>query len=485
MGGRGAHPRRPRGGRRRAAGRAAVGLPRRRVVPRRRARHDVAPPHRRQRLPRPGAPAAVRATVPLPEQEAADPRDGGLGWPAGRRWMSSRRRSASCRSTSGRRSCWSTCRAGRSPRPRRCSACPTGTVKSRCSRGRARLAVVLGHLRNPDEPAPVPPERAAPAATPAEPHAAARRPERRTVTGRRRSPRPRRPRRRAGRRADGAARRSGARARAGWPSCAASRGARRRHSGQLRALPAPAMPAAVAARLDAALRRPAAPEPAVPAGGGASGAAAPGATSWRAAARRGAGRSAGPGRSAGRRGGGRCSPPAAPSPRSSAAAAPASTSGRRGRRRGRRAGPGRRTRPGRAQDDGGGSHPPTPADQAALRRVRPGRPAARRCRRSRRRAATRSAGRRRPGRLAACLAASRRARPASLRGVRRIRYQGQPAYVLVYADGGRLTGCVVTGLRQRAGAGPATVLDTVSCGPDVPAASGRGADGEHLVRRIG
>jgi RNA polymerase sigma-70 factor (ECF subfamily) len=25
-----------------------------------------------------------------------------------------------------------------------------GTVKSRCSRGRARLAVLLGHLRNPD-----------------------------------------------------------------------------------------------------------------------------------------------------------------------------------------------------------------------------------------------------------------------------------------------------------------------------------------------
>jgi RNA polymerase sigma-70 factor, ECF subfamily len=31
-----------------------------------------------------------------------------------------------------------------------------GTVKSRCARGRARLAVVLGHLRNPDPPAAVP-----------------------------------------------------------------------------------------------------------------------------------------------------------------------------------------------------------------------------------------------------------------------------------------------------------------------------------------
>ncbi len=28
---------------------------------------------------------------------------------------------------------------------------PTGTIKSRCSRGRAKLAVVLGHLRDPDD----------------------------------------------------------------------------------------------------------------------------------------------------------------------------------------------------------------------------------------------------------------------------------------------------------------------------------------------
>lgn len=34
---------------------------------------------------------------------------------------------------------------------------PTGTVKSRCARGRARLAVQLGHLRNRPLPAPVPP----------------------------------------------------------------------------------------------------------------------------------------------------------------------------------------------------------------------------------------------------------------------------------------------------------------------------------------
>ena len=34
---------------------------------------------------------------------------------------------------------------------------PEGTVKSRCARGRTRLAVLLGHLRNPDVPAPVAP----------------------------------------------------------------------------------------------------------------------------------------------------------------------------------------------------------------------------------------------------------------------------------------------------------------------------------------
>lgn len=37
---------------------------------------------------------------------------------------------------------------------------PSGTVKSRRSRGRARLAVALGHLRNPETPAAVPPTTA-------------------------------------------------------------------------------------------------------------------------------------------------------------------------------------------------------------------------------------------------------------------------------------------------------------------------------------
>ena len=38
---------------------------------------------------------------------------------------------------------------------------PTGTIKSRCARGRARLAVTLGHLRNRPASGGVPPETAA------------------------------------------------------------------------------------------------------------------------------------------------------------------------------------------------------------------------------------------------------------------------------------------------------------------------------------
>jgi RNA polymerase sigma-70 factor (ECF subfamily) len=37
---------------------------------------------------------------------------------------------------------------------------PSGTVKSRCSRGRARLALQLGHLRNRPQPSSVPPTEA-------------------------------------------------------------------------------------------------------------------------------------------------------------------------------------------------------------------------------------------------------------------------------------------------------------------------------------
>jgi len=50
----------------------------------------------------------------------------------------------------------------------------------------------------------------------------------------------------------------------------------------------------------------------------------------------------------------------------------------------------------------------------------------------------------------------------TLRGAQRIRYEGRPAYVFVYADGDRLTGFVVTETCGSAPGRPATVLDTVS-----------------------
>jgi len=50
----------------------------------------------------------------------------------------------------------------------------------------------------------------------------------------------------------------------------------------------------------------------------------------------------------------------------------------------------------------------------------------------------------------------------TLRGAQRIRYEGRPAYVFVYADGDRLTGFVVTETCGSAAGRPATVLDTVS-----------------------
>ena len=50
----------------------------------------------------------------------------------------------------------------------------------------------------------------------------------------------------------------------------------------------------------------------------------------------------------------------------------------------------------------------------------------------------------------------------TLQATQRIRYEGRPAYVFVYADGDRLTGFVVTETCGSAPGRPATVLDTVS-----------------------
>ena len=80
------------------------------------------------------------ATATAGTEDPADRR-----WPrnvVGRCWP----RWPRCRPSSGPRWCWSTWRATPSPRPPRCSTARSGTVKSRCSRGRARLAVLLGVL---------------------------------------------------------------------------------------------------------------------------------------------------------------------------------------------------------------------------------------------------------------------------------------------------------------------------------------------------
>ena len=179
--GRGAAHDRPSGGRsRRAPGRADLGLPPGRQLPRRRRRDHVAAPHRGQRLPRPAA---------------ASPGAGGR--PAARRPRGARRarrraRHRGRRPTRPRR--WSPASAGGAvlaaldqlPPDQKAALvlvdmegysvaeaaaileAPTGTVKSRCARGRARLAVLLsraarGPRRNrrglPARPIGVPPTR--------------------------------------------------------------------------------------------------------------------------------------------------------------------------------------------------------------------------------------------------------------------------------------------------------------------------------------
>jgi hypothetical protein len=66
-----------------------------------------------------------------------------------------------------------------------------------------------------------------------------------------------------------------------------------------------------------------------------------------------------------------------------------------------------------------------------------------------------------PDRQAAC-ARSIQDAAGALRGVQHIQYAGQPAYVFVYTDGARLTGYVVTEACGSAPGRPATVLDTIS-----------------------
>ena len=88
-----------------------------------------------------------RPTVPLPEDDRTP---GAVGRP---RTPPSYVRAAlaqlPARSACRAGPAW-TCRDTRWPRPRAMLGVAEGTIKSRCARGRARLAVILGHLREPD-----------------------------------------------------------------------------------------------------------------------------------------------------------------------------------------------------------------------------------------------------------------------------------------------------------------------------------------------
>ncbi len=329
-------------------------------------------------------------------------------------------------------------------------------MKSRCARGRARLAVLLGHLRNPDAPRPSHRDRAVrPAVSPGR-----REIRRRSGTGggemtadeRRTGP----PtghadldtladlrRRRAGRAGGGAgrartsptagsarprSRRSTPSGPAARPAGAGDAGRRRRATGR-------------------GSRRPARPSGPVPAGG--STAADPEDELARARARRGP--PAVPGDRQRPPRPWSCSPPAAPSPRSSAAAAPArprpaAPAARPARR------PSRRTRPGSCPRRRTAAPPPTPATRRRCPRTT-GPACGRRCRRSPRRVRPLGRPRHDDAAARAACAGSIPGATGSLRGVQRIRYEGQPGVrvrVRRRRPADRLRGD--RGLRERAGA---------------------------------
>lgn len=97
---------------------------------------------------------AVRPTVPLPEQPPADPRDRlaeretGLDVEKALATLPDEQRVALVLVELEGLSVAEAAQV---------LQVPEGTVKSRCFRGRARLALQLGHLRNPGPPAAVPP----------------------------------------------------------------------------------------------------------------------------------------------------------------------------------------------------------------------------------------------------------------------------------------------------------------------------------------
>ena len=232
--------------------------------------------------------------------------------------------------------------------------------------------------------------------------------------------------------------------------CAATLEALDAVQGQLRSLPEPTMPAAVAARLDAALADLRTERP-VPAGG--STAADPEDELARARARRGHRVSRAIGAAAAAvvllaaggaivsivRGGGTSE---TASSAGSAASAPAQPQDAAGAKSANGATP------------GAANQAALPAyDRASLRAALPAIAA--------QGATPRTAEHDDAAPLAAC-AGSIPGATGTLRGVQHIRYAGRPAYVLVYADGDRLTGFVVTEACGSAPGRPATVLDTVS-----------------------
>ncbi|MGZ6793468.1 MAG: sigma-70 family RNA polymerase sigma factor, partial [Mycobacteriales bacterium] len=104
---------------------------------------------------------AVRPTVPLPEQPPADPRDR----VAERETALELERALAALPLEQRLAVGLVDLQGLSvAEAASVLDVPPGTVKSRCSRARARLALDLAFLRNPDSPRPVPPGAADPAA---------------------------------------------------------------------------------------------------------------------------------------------------------------------------------------------------------------------------------------------------------------------------------------------------------------------------------
>jgi hypothetical protein len=243
---------------------------------------------------------------------------------------------------------------------------------------------------------------------------------------------------------------------AGCRQCAAALEALDAVQGQLRSLPAPAMPAAVAARLDAALAG-------LRLGRSASPQSPPGDPEDELALARGRrGRrlsraigaaaaavvllAAGGAIASIARGGGTGT--TASSGAGSAASVPAKpqASGRLDQKSTDGGSVGNESLP-------GAQVVPPAYDRDSLRAALPAIPAPG--------AAAGIAGIRDPARRAAC-ADSIPGATGSLRGVEHIAYLGQRAYVLVYADGARLTGYVVTEACGSTPGVPATVLDTVS-----------------------